>query len=390
MALPDNWEIRKLGDPDLCKIVSGATPKTNEPSYWNGNILWITPKDLSNFEGFEIFDTKKKITKAGYESCSTHILPKGTVLMSSRAPIGYLAIAGNELCTNQGFKSFICTEKMNNRYLFYYLKSIVPQLEQLGSGSTFNELSKTKAEQIEIPLPPRYIQEKITAKLDEFFKEYGKAKKQHERSKDLTEKIMQATIRQLIPNPEGDLPKGFRVENVSKLCENLDKKRKPIAAAKRKKGQYPYYGATGIVDYVDNYIFDEKLVLIGEDGANLLSNVKPQAFIAEGKYWVNNHAHVLKPIETEIDPEYFIFAFNATDISPFVSGSAQPKLNQANLNKIKLVRPPLEIQKKVVRIAAAIKITTAEIAKLQEKKSKTLELLPKVVLSKAFSGQLVY
>ena len=164
------WPIKKI--KDVCKVISGSTPKTSKPEYWDGDILWITPKDLTNFRGVVISNTQRKITEAGYKSCSATLVPEGTVLMSSRAPIGHLAIAGKGMCTNQGFKSFICSDELNNRYLYYYLKSVVPDLKEKGSGTTFNELSKSKTEQIDIPIPQLPVQKAIVKKLDLFFEEY--------------------------------------------------------------------------------------------------------------------------------------------------------------------------------------------------------------------------
>lgn len=125
--------------------------------------------------------------------------------------------------------------------------------------------------------------------------------------------------------------------------------RKPITASKRKAGSYPYYGASGIVDYVDNYIFDGEYLLISEDGANLLARSTPIAFPISGKNWVNNHAHVLK-FENLCTQKFVQYYINMIDVSKYVSGGAQPKLNQENLNSILIPVPPLELQEKIVAI----------------------------------------
>lgn len=129
---------------DLGEIVGGATPSTkNLDNYEQGNIPWITPKDLSNFYGRYISNGERNITEIGYKSCSTQMLPKNSILFSSRAPIGYLAIASNELCTNQGFKSIIPNEKVDYLYLYYLLKYKKNEIESLAVGSTFKEVSST-------------------------------------------------------------------------------------------------------------------------------------------------------------------------------------------------------------------------------------------------------
>ena len=129
--------------------------------------------------------------------------------------------------------------------------------------------------------------------------------------------------------------------------ENLDSKRKPVTKSVRTNGEYPYYGASGIVDYVEEYIFNEPLLLISEDGANLITRNTPIAFSVDGKIWVNNHAHILK-FNTPITQKYIENYINQIDISKFVTGSAQPKLNKQNLNLIPIPVPSLEIQQTIV------------------------------------------
>jgi type I restriction enzyme M protein len=135
--------------------------------------------------------------------------------------------------------------------------------------------------------------------------------------------------------------------DLGEIVEILDSKRKPITKSDRKSGQFPYYGATGILDYVDNFIFDERLVLIGEDGAKWDIGDKT-AFIAEGKYWVNNHAHVVRPIKDKIIDTFLVSYLNSIDLSPFIMGVTVPKLNQEKLRSIKIPLPPLEIQEQIV------------------------------------------
>lgn len=134
---------------------------------------------------------------------------------------------------------------------------------------------------------------------------------------------------------------------LGEVCEILDSKRKPITKSDRETGEYPYYGATGILDYVKDYIFNEKLVLIGEDGAKWEIGDKT-AFIAKGKYWVNNHAHVLRPDRTKIIDELLVELINQMDLTSYISGVTVPKLNQEKLRSIKIPLPPLEIQEQIV------------------------------------------
>ena len=139
---------------DIAEVVNGSTPSTKENSYWDGNIPWITPKDLSAFSGRYISSGERNITKEGYQSCSTTLVPKNTILLTSRAPIGYLAIAKNDLCTNQGFKSLICNQsRILPLYMFYWLSTKIEFLKSISGGATFKELSKTSLENVVMDLP---------------------------------------------------------------------------------------------------------------------------------------------------------------------------------------------------------------------------------------------
>ena len=157
------WVERKISD--IGTVVGGATPSTKKPeNYENGKIAWITPRDLSTFSGRYIERGERNITEIGLKSCSTQLLPKNTVLFSSRAPIGYVAIAANEVCTNQGFKSVIPNENTDPLFLFYLLKYNKDKIEGMGSGTTFKEVSGNTMKNIVVNVPTdKKVQEKIAA-----------------------------------------------------------------------------------------------------------------------------------------------------------------------------------------------------------------------------------
>ena len=158
----DKWEQVKLSD--LGEIVGGATPSTSREEYYNGDIPWLTPKDLAGYSGRYISRGVRNITKAGLESCSARMLPPNTVLFSSRAPIGYVAIAQNELCTNQGFKSVVPNKNVDPLFLYYLLKYNKDKIEAMGSGTTFKEVSGATMRNIEVVVPKDVnVQKRIAA-----------------------------------------------------------------------------------------------------------------------------------------------------------------------------------------------------------------------------------
>lgn len=157
------WKMVKLGDVAI--VTSGSTPKTSVDDYWDGEYCWVTPAEIDE-EDVVITDTARKITAKAISDTGLKPLPIGTVLLSSRAPIGKVAITGVEMYCNQGFKNLICSEEINNRYLFWYLKGNTDYLNALGRGATFKEVSKGIVEEIAIPLPPLESQREIAKTLD--------------------------------------------------------------------------------------------------------------------------------------------------------------------------------------------------------------------------------
>ena len=149
--IPSSWSVRTIDE--IAEVYNGATPSTADEENYGGDVVWITPKDLSNQQQKFIYQGDRNISRKGYESCSTHLLSSNTVLMSSRAPIGLLAIAKTELCTNQGFKSFVPKNDNEATYLYYYLQAHLKQIEQLGTGTTFKEVSREDVLKFQILKP---------------------------------------------------------------------------------------------------------------------------------------------------------------------------------------------------------------------------------------------
>ncbi len=165
--IPNGWEVKTLDD--IGDIISGGTPSTKNEEYYGGYISWITPKDLSGYNRKFISKGERCITELGLQKSSAKLLPKGTVLFSSRAPIGYVAIAEKEVSTNQGFKSVVCNEEiMNNNYVYYFLKYNKENIENVSSGSTFKEISGTHMKNIKIIVPRKFILDKFNDIIESF------------------------------------------------------------------------------------------------------------------------------------------------------------------------------------------------------------------------------
>lgn len=157
--MTNNWVTTPINK--FCKIVSGSTPKTSEPTYWGGDIAWVTPMDLSKLNNKYITNGARNITQSGLKSCSAELVPANSLVMSSRAPIGYFAINKSPVATNQGCKSFVCDDSIDIEFLYYALNQHIDSIKRLGSGSTFAEVGKKQVESLIIKVPGKAIQQKI-------------------------------------------------------------------------------------------------------------------------------------------------------------------------------------------------------------------------------------
>lgn len=242
--VPENWQWIEIGS--IIEVVSGGTPKTNIAEYYdNGDIAWITPADLSGYNNIYISKGKRNITELGLEKSSAKLMPKDSVLMSSRAPIGYVVIAENDICTNQGFKSFLPSPIYMPKYLFYYLKYSKELIESLGSGTTFLELSGAKAKTIPFPVAPLKEQQRIVDKIESLFEKLDKSKELIEEARDDFENRTTAILESAF---NGTLTASFRknnkLESIGKYLEEvklnrIQKYEKAVKIAKEKGDKKP-------------------------------------------------------------------------------------------------------------------------------------------------------
>jgi type I restriction enzyme S subunit len=186
------WKVKKIND--IATVVNGGTPDTNRKDFWGGNILWITPKDMGKLSSIYVDDTERKITEAGLKNSSAKMIPPNSIILSSRAPIGHLAINNFEISTNQGCKGIIPKKEILTKYLYYFLRNSIELLNSLGTGTTFKELSSTKLNDVEVPIPPLPEQQHIVGILDQSFAAIDQAIENTAINKEYSKEIYEAFI----------------------------------------------------------------------------------------------------------------------------------------------------------------------------------------------------
>jgi len=236
------------------------------------------------------------------------------------------------------FRTEIDSSQVEPKFVYYQLLTM--KLGEMNQAGGVPSQTQTVLNSLRIPVPPLEVQREIVRVLDQFTQleaeleaelEARRRQYEHYRSELLT------------------FGEGTPQRALGDLARNLDSRRKPVTKDARLVGEIPYYGASGVVDYVSDYIFDGDYLLVSEDGANLLARSTPIAFSISGRTWVNNHAHVLE-FDTYAERRFVEIYMNSIDLSPFISGAAQPKLNKANLNRIPIPDPTLGEKKRIVAL----------------------------------------
>lgn len=357
-----SWETKKLSEITT-SMHQGINTAGDKIEFEMEGYPIIQTRNISS--GDLDFDNIKYLSKEHWDKYQLKYKPKvGDVLLTNIGTIGKsiivdLKMASIDFLIHWNIFKISCSLDL---LMPQFLKYCLDQLERdnyyanFQKGGTVSFITKAVLSDIEIPLPPLEIQEQIVTEIEGYQKIIDGAK-------------------QIVNNykPTISIQNDWKRVELRTLAKNLDGKRKPVTKGDRKEGKYPYYGASGIVDKVEDYIFDDTLLLISEDGANLVSRVYPIAFTATGKFWVNNHAHVLKFDNLDLH-RYVEVYINQIDISKKVTGSAQPKLNQSHLNEILIPIPSPEEQHTIVKaIEEELKLVNANkrLIEIFEQKIKT-------------------
>ena len=380
--IPSDWNIMKLSE--VAEIVMGQSP---DSSSYND-----TEDGVAFFQGKTEFGRINPVVKKWCNN-QTKISKPLDILISVRAPVGDVNINNIEACIGRGLGAIRATSSSNYKYLYYAIQKYNNQLKKASQGSTFEAININDLKGLKLPIPHIDEQEKIALILSNVDEQIDNVDALIEKNKELKKGLMQTLLTKGIGHTKfkkteiGEIPEEWDVKKLECVFEILDSMRKPIKASDREKieGNIPYYGASGVIDWINDYIFDEELILLGEDGENLNSRNSDLAFKISGKTWVNNHAHVFRVInKKECNIDFMVYYLEAKDYSIYIAGSAQPKITQAQCRKFLLPLPEKQEQDK---IASILLESDKKIEEYENKKQK-LEELKKGLMQQLLTGMI--
>ena len=366
-------KTRNLRIKDIFNVVSGATPSSKVESFWDGDVIWVTPADMTDFGYIE--SGSNNITLEGYNSCGTQYVPKGSIIISSRAPIGKINIAQNKLCTNQGCKSLVLsTKEVNSKYVAYYLYNVVEEINSLGQGTTFNELPLKRLVSFNVKLPSKDEQQHIVDYLDEKLSAIDKRVENLEKQKNAYARLKKSVIHQAVTrglNPDVPL-KDSGIDWIGMIPEHWE--------IKRMKDIFPKYstGLTPESKVESNYSEDERYtwITIGDMNSKVVSESfmclsekvikekspvqSPQGSLLfsfklsigktafAGKNLYTNEAIITLPPRKSIELDYYYYVIPKVCMNNATENIYGAKmLNQKIIANMLFVVPPLSEQKSI-------------------------------------------
>jgi type I restriction enzyme S subunit len=382
---------------EVCEIVSGATPSTGEKSFWNGGIFWTTPKDLGDLETPYLEQTSRTITEEGLKSCAASILPPNSVLLSSRAPIGLVAINAVPMATNQGFKSLVPdARKVDSKFLFHWLRSKTAYLQSLGNGATFKEISKAVVERIEIPVPPLNEQKRIAAILDKA----DSLRRKRRRALELLDGLVQSIFLEMFGDP---------IENTKRLpivnLENVVSPSRKITYGILKPGP-DYAGGIPYVRVIDiqNSLIDfaglkrttpaiaseykRSTILAGDLLISIRGHVGRMAIVPPECNGANITQDTARLAITAANTE-FVKAQLETDpakhwMARRTKGAAVKGINLGDLRQFPLIAPPSQLQDEFAEKVRTVR----SVLEKGSRQNDSLDAFFSSLQHRAFSGQL--
>jgi len=385
-SIPDKWNVSRIIDI-VENIIDyrGRTPLKLGMEWGKGDIPALSARNVKmgriDYEEETYYGSEDLYKRWMSNNCTK----KDDIVITTEAPLGNVALIPDDskyILSQRTILLHTIPTIVLNRYLYHYFVSKRFQniLAKHSTGSTAKGIQRKKFETLEIIYPPLPEQTAIADALSDADDLITSLDRLIAKKRDIKQAAMQELLtgKKRLPgfgtgkgyqNTDlGEIPEDWKIKVLGNIVEFLDGQRRPVKDKDRAKmnGEYPYYGASGIVDYVNDYLFDENLILLGEDGENILSRNSRLAFKVTGKVWVNNHAHVFKPHD-DINIDFLTEYLETLDYTPYNTGTAQPKLNKKTCFDISVLVPNYEEQ---TTIANVLSDMDANIADLEEKRDK--------------------
>ncbi|PHR43323.1 MAG: hypothetical protein COA32_16485 [Fluviicola sp.] len=399
--MKEGWKIKTLGE--VSDVLNGGTPKTKVKEYWGGNINWITPKDLGKLEQIYVSETPRKITDLGLQKSSAKLFVENSIILSTRAPIGHLAINLVPMATNQGCRGIVPNSELEVHYLFYFLKLNVKLLNDLGTGTTFKELSTRSLESVEVPIPPLAEQKQIVKLLDQAFEAIDQAKANIEKNIANAKELFQSKLNDVFSQEGAGWEEKILPDLVSKSCT--------LSYGVVQPGD-EYENGLPIVrptDLKNTYVNLDNLKRIDPDksksysktilkGNELLLCVRGDTGVVSLITDELNGANVTRGIvpilfdENLVRVKFGYFQFISELIQKQIKaktyGAALMQINIRDVRQLKLNIPSIEVQDKLLPILDEVLNKTELLLHSYTNKLTSLEEFKKSILQKAFSGEL--
>jgi type I restriction enzyme S subunit len=400
--LPVGWEVKTISEVTI--IVNGGTPKSDQPEYWNGDIFWITPKDMGKLEGIYVSNTSRQISQAGLQKSSAKLIPENSVILSTRAPIGHLAINQVVMATNQGCRGLVPKLDLDTKFLFYFLKLNIQLLNELGIGTTFKELSTNALAGVKIPIPPVPEQKRIVAVLDEAFEGINRAISNTEKNLSNAREVFESYLNSIF-SQKGE---GWEEKKLGEVCqfENGDRGKNYPNREEYVESGIPWINTghiqpNGTLSQSEmNFITQEKYESLRSGkiqqgdlvyclrGATIgkTALVDPLTVGAVASSLV-----IIRP--SHLLDSHFLYYFLTSLVGQrliklYDNGAAQPNLGARSVAKYIIYLPNFVEQKVIVQKLLDLSNETQRLENIYRQKLAALKELKQSILQKAFMGEL--
>ena len=408
--MSSEWQTLTISE--LGRVVTGKTPKTSDSLNFGGQIPFVTPTDMDGSKCMS--KTARYLSELGASTVKSSIIPAGSVMVSCiGSDMGKSVIAQHRCVTNQQINTVVVNAEFSSEFVYYNLSMRKAELQHLASGgSTMPILNKSMFSEVKIDLPPLREQFEIAATLSalddritllretnatleaiaqalfkSWFVDFDPVRAKMEgRAPEGMEEATAALFPDGFEESElGLVPRGWRNVSLREVVSIHDSKRIPLSGQERekRKGPYPYYGAAALMDAVDDYLFDGVYLLTGEDGSVADANGYPIMQYVWGKFWVNNHAHILQG-KDGVATEHVMLAMQRTNITPYITGAVQAKLSQTNMWRINFLKPTREVADHFASLLEPLFVRFRH----NSEQAQTLATLRDTLLPRLISGQL--